>query len=265
MNFHLEGQLVEIVIPFTDVNGQAVTPTNITAALYDGEDSLIMSFGSVVFDPLEVETKLVIYSSLNMLQGDEPQEVRRLEVKITHAGGSFVRSHSYAIEAEQSLRIMQNSFMTYETALMQSRSFVNMTAFASDTEQRQRAALVEAFRRITKLSLVYSIVDAENVVQETYRLGAATWHYINADAFQTQFPSHFKRALRSAQLAEADELLQGNVISKKHAQGIVSETIGESSVTLRAGFSGVGSTIISAAALTHLSGYIDRTVKIGRA
>ena len=265
MNFHLEGQLVEIVIPFTDVNGQAVTPTDITATLYDGEDNLIMSFGAVVFDPAEVETKLVIYSSLNTLQGDELQEVRRLEVKITHAGGSFTRSHSYAIEAEQSLRIMQNSFMTYETALMQSQSFVNMTAFASDTEVRQRAALVEAFRRITKLSMVYSILDPENVVQDTYRLGVSTWHYINADAFQTQFPSHFKRALRAAQLAEADELLQGNVVAKKHAQGIVSETIGESSVTLRAGFSGVGSTGIGAAALAHLSGYIDRTVKIGRA
>lgn len=265
MNFHLEGQIVEIVIPFTDRDGRAVVPTSIDAALYDGEDTLIMSYGDITFDPSEVEAKVVLLGAVNRLHGDETQEVRRLEVRISHAGGSFVVSHAYAIEAEQSLRIMQNSFMTYDTAVMMSQGFVNLTAFQTSTEARQKAALVEAFRRITNLSMIYAITDADNQIVDQHRIGVASWPFVTADVFQTQFPSHFKRALRAAQLAEADDLLQGKVIAHKQAQGIASETIGESSVTFREGFGASTTTTLAATALAHLSGYIDRTVKIGRA
>lgn len=264
MNFYLETQIVEIVVPFQTANGEAVVPTDISAVLYDGEEQMLMDFGTIVFDPAEVEAKVVIPGAANTLQGDDLQEVRRLSVTITHAGGTFSRSHAYAIEAEQSLQIMRNSFMTFETAQMTSRQFVNLTTFGAATEERQRTALVEAFRRITSLAMIYNIVDVDGNVESEHRIDSSSWHYIDADAFQTAFPSHFKRALRAAQLAEADELLQGNVVAKKHAQGIASETIGESSVTLRAGFSGGGSSGIGSTALALLSGYIDSSVIISR-
>jgi hypothetical protein len=265
MNFHPENQIVEIVVPFQDLNGAAIVPTDITAALYNGEDGLVMSFGAVAFDPLGVETRIILPGALNALEGDELQEVRRLDVRITHAAGTVLRSHVYAIEAEQSLQIMRNSFMTFGTAQMMASQLVNLVAFNAETEARQRAALVEAYRRLTNLAMIYAIVDADGRTTSEHRLTPLTWHYIDADAFQTGFPSHFKRALRAAQLAEADELLQGNVIAQKHAQGIASETIGESSVTLRAGFTGASDAGISASALALLSGYIDRSISIGRA
>lgn len=264
MNFHLEGQIVEIVIPFKDLDGNAIVPTDITAALYNGEDRLLMSFGSIYFDPAEVEAKIVLFSSLNLLEGDELQEVRRLEVQMTHADGIARRSHSYVIEAEQSLQIMRNSFMTYDTALMMSSGFVNLTAFVGDTDERRKAGLVEAYRRITSLAMIYNVLDQMGKSEGEHRIAAGTWHYLTAEDFQ-KMPSHFKRSLRSAQLAEADEILQGNVVARKHAQGIASETIGESSVTLRAGFAGSGGNSLSSAALAHLSGYLDSTVHIGRA
>lgn len=265
MNFYLETQIVEIKVPFTDASGAAIVPTDITAALYDGEDMLLMSFGSVVFDPAGVEVPVVIHGALNTLQGEELQEVRRLEVKLTHAAGTVIKSHAYAIEAEQSLQIMRNSFMTYDTALLTARQFVNLTAFSGDLEARQKAALVEAFRRICNLSMLYTVSDVDGQIVSTHKVAAANWHLVDADVFQTQFPTHFKRALRAAQLAEADELLQGNVVARKQQQGIASETIGESSVTFRDGFGGSGSGGIGATALALLSGYLDRSVRIGRA
>ena len=265
MNFYLETQIVEIRVPFTDVNGAAIVPTDITAALYDGEDTLLMSFGSIAFDPAEVEVPVVLHGSLNTLYGEELEEVRRLEVKLTHAGGAVIKKHVYAIEAEQSLQIMRNSFMTYETALLTARQFVNLVAFSGDTEARQKAALVEAFRRICTLSMRYTITDMDGKLETSHKIAASTWDLVDADAFQTQLPTHFKRALRAAQLAEADDLLQGNVVARKQAQGIASETIGESSVTFRNGFGGQGSSGIGATALALLSGYLDRSVQIGRA
>jgi hypothetical protein len=264
MNFYPEMQIVEIVIPFSDPNGAMITPTSVSAILFDGEDFPVLDFGSIAFDPLETDAKLIVPSIANALRGDELQEVRRLEVRISYQGGFFKTSQSYVIEAQQSLQIMRNSFMTYDTALMMSSQFVNLTTFVNSSDDRRRAALSEAFHRITDLPMIYTITDSVNLVERPTRISRSIWKYISADAFQTQFPSHFKRALRAAQLAEADDLLQGNVISRKHAQGIATETIGESSVTLRPGFGSGITEGIGTAALTLLSGYIDRTMKVGR-
>jgi hypothetical protein len=274
MNFYPETQIVEILVPFTDASGQSIVPTAITAVLWDGEDQMLLDFGSVVFDSAGVEAKIIVPAIANTLQGDELQEVRRLEVTLAHASGSAKTSKSYVIEAEQSLQIMRNSFMTYDTALMTSTQFVNLTAFVTAPDERRRAALVEAFHRITDLPMIYSVsslpvaqdvTTSDGLAERVYKVSRATWRHIDADAFQTQFPSHFKRALRAAQLAEADDLLQGNVIARKHAQGIATETIGESSVSLRQGFGSGVSAGIGTAALALLSGYIDRTMKVGRA
>lgn len=274
MNFYPETQIVEIVVPFKDLSGQTIVPTEITAVLFDGEDQMLLDFGSVVFDGAGVEAKVIVPAIANTLQGDDLQEVRRLEITVTHAAGSFKTSQSYVIEAEQSLQIMRNSFMTYDTALMLSSQFVNLTAFVNAPDDRRRAALVEAFHRIIDLPMIYSVstvpvaqdvTTSDGIEERVYKISRATWKHIDADAFQTQFPSHFKRALRAAQIAEADDLLQGNVIARKHAQGIATETIGESSVTLRQGFGSGVTASIGTAALTLLSGYIDRTMKIGRA
>lgn len=265
MNFYPETQIVEIKVPFVTPGGAAISPTNITARLYDGEDVLLADFGSVPFDGAGVEASVVIVGSLNTLQGEDLEEIRRLEVMVSHAGGLFTLRHVWAIEAEQSLQIMRNSFMTHETALLSARSFVNLNAFTGSTPDRQKAALIEAYRRICNLSLAYRVVEEDQRTESTFRIPSMMWSEVSADAFQTQFPRHFRQALRAAQLAEADDLLQGNVVTRKQQQGIASETIGESSMTFQRGFSKWGSFSVGATALAHLSGYIDRSVHIGRA
>jgi hypothetical protein len=264
MNLHPENQSVEIAIPFQDRDGAPVKPTEISARLFDGEDTFIAPLNGLAFDPVGVEVRITIPARLNELHGDELQEVRVLKVLITHEAGTVEVTHVYGIEAEQPLQIMENSFMTYETALMTGAGFVNLVSFNSDTDQRRRAALVEAYRRITSLAMIFSVINNQGKSEGDYRISPATWHYVTPENFAS-FPSHFRRALRHAQVAEADEILQGNVVARKHAQGIASETIGESSVTLREGFAGSGSTGLSAACTTILSGYLDTTIVMGRA
>jgi hypothetical protein len=264
MNHYPEMQIVEIIIPYTDPNGAQIVPTEISVVLLDGEDVPVLDFGLITFNPSAASASVIVPSIANALRDDELQEVRRLDIRIAHTGGFFRTSQSYVIEAQQSLQIMRNSFMTYETARMLAGQFVNLTTFTNSSDDRQRAALSEAYFRITDLPMIYSITDTPDVVGRSYRISRSVWKTISADAFRTQFPTHFKRALRAAQLAEADDLLQGNVISKKHAQGIATETIGESSVTLRPGFASGITEGIGTAALTLLSGYIDRTMRVGR-
>jgi hypothetical protein len=264
MNFYPETQIVEVVLPFVDSNGNAINPAEISAHLYDGEDEVLMVYDAVPFDPVGVEAKLVIHSALNTLRGDELSEIRRVEFKVAHAGGKFTVSKTYVVEAEQSLQIMRNSFMTYDTAILTSSGLVNVSAFNGAPDDRKKAALVEAFRRICGLSMVYSILNADGVACATHKISADVWDLITKDTFITQFPSAFRRALRHAQIAEADELLQGNVLTRKLAQGIASETIGESSVTFRDGIGSGAGAGVSPITLSILSGFIDRTIVIGR-
>lgn len=263
MQFYPEGQIIEITVPFTK-DGARYAPTDVSIAIYDGEDEVIMAPGPIAFDSGSEAVVVQVPAAVNNLQGEDLQEIRRLEAVVTHDAGVFVVSHFWGIEHEQRLQTLKNSFMSYETALMEARGFTNLTSFGAETKDRQIAALSEAFRRITDLSLIYEVANDAGRIERRDYLNAVTWPSVTREMFLA-FPTHFRRALRAAQLAEADELLQGNVIARKHAQGIVSETIGESSVTLRAGFSGQGSSTVGTTALALLSGYIDNTVKIGRA
>lgn len=263
MNFYIEGKIVNIVIPFKDHNGNGVIPTAMSAVLYDGENVVIETFATIAFDVSQTSTTLVIPGVLNMLSDDE-EEVRRLVVKVTHTDGEFSVSKAYAIEPEQSLRVMVNSFMTKETANMMASRSVSLTTLVNETDTRKVFALVEAYNRITLHSMNVKWTDDLGKVTGEALITSDTWVHLTQENFM-EFPVHFRKALRSAQLAEADELLQGNVIARKHAQGIVSETIGESSVTLREGFVGIGSSSLSAAAMSILSGYLTSSISLGRA
>lgn len=262
MNFHLEGQIVQVVVPLTDQAGVQVTPSLVRAKLYDGEGVLISDLGSITFTAGAATTTVTVLGALNTLLSGEPKEARRLDVEITHPAGLSLKTLRYGIEDEQSLILMKNSFQSFENALLIASDYVNLTAFNTATEARQKASLVEAFRRISSLAMIYVTKDVDGSVTGTYELLAGDWEEVNGDVFKTQFPTHFQRALRHAQVLEANELLQGNVLARKHAQGIATETIGESSVTLRPGF---GIQSISSAARAILSGYINDTVRIERA
>jgi hypothetical protein len=265
MDFLLEDQMIEITIPFTDRAGNAVTPTSVTATLFDGEDFPLVVYDPIAFSGGATSATVVVLGQFNRLQGEDLAEARRLESVVTHPGGVERKVFAYGVEAEKSLVVMRNSFQTYEMALVVARSRVNIETFESASEDRRKAALQEAYTRICGLPMIYSIVDADGNLEAENEIYMDTWQFIDADAFLTSFPSHFRKALRMAQVVEADELLQGNIVARKHAQGIASETIGESSVTLRSGFSGSTDVGVSAATMSILNGYINRIVKIGRA
>ena len=265
MNFHLEGQTVNVVVPFQNEAGAAIIPTAITARLFDGNSDLLMDLGAVSFNPAQSSTTVVVLGALNMISGDEAREARRLEVSITHAAGVTKKHLTYGVEYERSLTIMVNSFQTHETALVRASELVNLTRLTAATEERQKAALAEAFAIITGFNMVYEIRSDESpyrVISE-HVLDADGWAAVTADVFKTQLPSAFKRALTRAQLFQADELLQGSAVLDKRRQGIVTETIAESSTTFSSAYSGM--TVLGERARHELAAYMRSSYKIARA
>lgn len=271
MKFYPEDYSVEVVIGFTDLNNQPVIPTGVSAVLFDGEDQEMVDFGSLPFDPAGGSKAIIIPAAFNRLVDGELRSARILRVAIETAAGSIRRSHSYVIEAEQRLVIMTNTFQTYEAAEIRALDYPMSSGWNTASEDQRKAALVEAFRRLTNIPMKYETLSATERLSGYNRLGVKDLSYISyiprdgwlelTSELFLDLPAHFRQALRTSQFVEANELLTGDNVQKKHRAGIISETIGESSVTLRGGRVDYG---LSSQTLQTLTGYIDFDMRIVR-
>lgn len=273
MKFYPEDYIVEVIVSFTDLNGAAVTPTAVSAVLTDGDDAEVVDFGSLPFDAAEGQKLISISKEFNRLAEGETRAARILRVAIETEQGTIPRSFSYAIEAEQRLVPLTNTFTTLEAAEFMALDTPNNSGWKAASEDQRLAALVEAFRRLTQIPMKYptyqsggfmadyDTVAPRDIAEETI-IERDQWDEITQDIYDAKFPAHFKKALRRAQFIEANELLQGDNVAKKHRAGIVTETIGESSVTLRAGRVDYG---VSSETLKALVGYIHFNMRIRRA
>lgn len=267
MKFYPEEYNVAVTFPFTDLNNEDVVPTAVNAKLYDGDDQVLLDMPNLPFDPDTGFKEVVIPAALNVLGVGELSAGRILRVGLVTDKGTIRRSFSYIIEGEIRLALMNNSFQTLESAEMLARDMVNLTGWSGASDEQRYVALIEAYNRLTRIPMKFKTADTENLrdrseifAEETVVLRSA-WPTVTEDEF-LEWPAYFRKALRLAQLAEANELLEGDPIAKKHRAGILSETVGESSMMLRAGKVEHG---VSSATLQHLTGHIFYNYRIVRA
>jgi hypothetical protein len=272
LKFYPEDYIVEVVVKFTDLNGAAVTPTAVSAVLYDGNDTEVVDFGSLPFDASEGQKSISIPKEFNRLADGENRAARILRVGIETEQGTIPRSFSYAIESDQRLVLLTNTFVTLEAAEFMALDTPNVTGWNVASDDQKLAALTEAYRRLTRIPMrfptyapgtgfdSFNTIAPRELLEETV-IERDMWDDITGEQFN-DFPIAFKKAVRRAQFVEANELLQGDNVAKKHRQGIVTETIGESSVTLRDGRIDYG---IGSETLKALTGYIYFNMRIRRA
>ncbi|SCW95643.1 hypothetical protein [Ancylobacter rudongensis] len=266
MNVYPEDYEVRLTVAFTDLNGAPVLPSAIRAALYDGEDRLLVDFGDLPFDTELGHKEIVIPAAFNALSAGELSSPRILRVQIVTAAGIIRRPFSYLIEGEFRLALLENTFITYEAAELLARDMADTSAWDNAEPDRRQAALIEAFRRLSAIPLRFAHEDEHGRIideEETILISGA-WDNISEEEY-FGFPARFRRLLRTAQLVEAIELLAGDTTARKHRAGIVSETIGESSVRLQPGAGGAVDYGVSAQTLSHLKGYVYYSSRIFRA
>lgn len=259
MRFYPQGSAVPFSIAHVNDMGDAIDPDNVVVELRDGGGNRLALLEADVSG--DASTGMVP-GTFNDADPSGDVAVRVIVARMTGTDGVVVeRSVVYGVEPSEVLRVCVNSFQTLPQAQVEGVRLVNLVAFNSEeSELRQSAALAEAYERIITRRLTYAVTVGGR--EHWHRLNADSWAEMTEDAFNTQLPSALRRALRHAQLVEADEILQGNVMARKHAAGIQHETIGESSVTLRAGVGSVGG--MSSFASKILAPFLDNTVRIGR-
>lgn len=120
------------------------------------------------------------------------------------------------------LTVGENSYQTDAEQLALQEELFGLNSFKAGTVPEQTAALINAYH------LINTMVFADSR-GEYYDLGA-----LGPTGLATLEPA-FLKALRMAQLIEANEMMDANSIHYKRLDGLMSETIGESSMMFRPG------------------------------
>jgi hypothetical protein len=275
MKLYPENYDVVITVMFSDGNGMAVAVSQVTAVVYDGDDQQLSDLGSIPLDAGLSAVNIIIPAADNVLGEGETAAARILRVELTTATGILRQSFSYIIEAESRLELLNNTFISLESAEVMARDMPSLKAWATDDDDKKAAALINAFARLSRVQLRYA---KDHLTQEggtTSRpwppgrdlcdqdvvIRPGEWAKKTKEEFLAM-PPVFRKAVRSAQLIEANDILTDDPIASRHRAGVISETIGESSVMLRGGRLELG---VSLDALRALTGFVYYNIRTARA
>lgn len=229
---------VVLTFAFVDFNGDPVVPVALAVSVRDADGLAIYSTALSAPGVDDTEVDVIIPGSANVL-GAEPMTSRTVELQMTIAGGGVIPiRETYLIRGEGALDVPSTSFMTYGRAVVAAASVPSILSWNLASETDRISALLLAYTRLTRYT--YNVwraqdFDAQNTIQsyETV-IAPRMWTIMTLAEFESLAP-HFKVALRAAQVCEANEILSGDVIGGRRRAGVLSETIGESSMMFRSG------------------------------
>lgn len=285
MNNYPSGAAVTVTIPFVDLNGAAVAPTALSYVVLDELENIVQTSQSLALTTGETSATITIPGSANMLpppyqpmSDDAPygtpvtpvSALREVQLSMTTPGGVIVAKTQYILRAgDAQLILMQNSFQTYNLALLTADAEVNLYAWQNATEQQRINALAQAWVALTKLGYFVRWPrdpDAQNYLNwyesRNEVIIPRLWTVMSVQRWYNYYPEIFRQAMRRAQVVEADQLLYNDPILAKRLSGIFSEKVGESSTMFRS--SNALNLGISRQTLACVQNYVDIRMQVHR-
>lgn len=205
---------------------------------------------TVVVDQVVGPTETV--ATFNLAPGDLSgiRSVFRLNYTLHTAGGDTSFYLNFIGESEDPLVVGENSYQDYFSALLIAEDVALVDAFKGASKSDQVSALINAYHVINTMTFI-------DKYAEYYDLGILT------EAELLAMEAAFLRALKIAQVVEASEMLDRNSLHYKRLDGLMSETIGESSMMFRPG--NVNNYPITRRSLNFLRNYILLRARLYRA
>ncbi|CAG9228842.1 hypothetical protein [Burkholderia vietnamiensis] len=261
MNVYLAASDVTLTIPFVDSLGNPVTPTAVSYRVLDEEGSALVDSTSLAFDSLVGSVVVTVPAALNALPSGKVRALRQVELLMDTAAGRVFTEAQFVIEGTELLVPGTNSFQTLNKAELVALDIPGLTAWSQASRADRIAAMIQARNNIGQMQYRYRWSENwQNFIFPEFGI------YSIVQFTQEQYlslPIDFRVACERAQIMEADDLLGGDPVLAKRAQGIVSETIGDSTTA----FSAVRPSrqLICDRAMKELARYVVKRTRLTRA
>ena len=253
---------VRVTVPFVDLNGDPVTPTAVSVIVRDADGEQIGAGFDATFAAGDTETEVAIEASYNVSPG-----VRLVDVTLVTVDGQFPARIAYAVRGQELLTVPATSFQTAEEADLLATTLPNLGNWAGASPDLRRAALAQAYRNLVRLAYrIRPVGDWDDQVMFDFGNGDILvqprfWPVMTSEEWK-KLPERFRLAMCRAQIVEANELLSTSGVADRRRSGLLSETIGESSMMFRSGKPlDLG---IAGAALKEMTGFLDLRMTITR-
>lgn len=215
---------VTIEVPY-EYGGTALSLTGFEYEVLDAAGTAVVARqADPDFTTAGSSSTLIIPASANA--STAKRDARLLNCYLINASGEYVVSQAYILKGNMLvLTPLTDSFMTYpQSVMVRAQMAEPQEYFDLLSDELKSIALEEAFNRISRLK---------------FKVGTTTILAIKGyspTAFNALDPD-FLLDLRKAQIAEANVIVENSPIRDKIRSGIISETIGESSMFFKqAGF-----------------------------
>ena len=168
---------------------------------------------------------------------------------LSTAVNDYTYTFNFLVAPSDTLTVGVNSYQNYLTALLTAEELSGVDSFKEADKAGQQSAMAHAYNVLN--TLVY--VDRYG---EYYDLSALD------DTALAALEPGFLKALKIAQVIEANEMLNPNSVYTKRQDGLMSETIGESSMMFRPG--NINNYPVTRRSLMFLRNYILIRAKLER-
>lgn len=255
-----------------NVAAELGTITALSYRVTDENDVEIVAKTALPLSALESGVATVtVAAEFNGLVG-MPVGYRNVELYVTGANGSSRASVGYIVEGENPLVEPLNSFVGLSAAEFLAAQFTDLLGWDNASRDQRINALIRAANALRHMTFSIPRSDDQEdevfttVVPEHYESSEYSKFFsidsLSADEY-ARLPVRFKTALKRAQVIEANFLLGGDPIEQVRSQGLMSQTVGESSQFYRA--TKPLELAISRRAIAELRGYVVYSLRRGRA
>lgn len=237
INQRSAGSASSFCIAVTTEDGIAVAPVSAVWTVRD-EDGLDVASGTATVNGTSVE--FTIPAQNMVLPAGVSAGGRELEITAQTGTDSIIIQEFFLIVARQPLVRFRNTLVTYTEALAIRHGFGPVLAGWDGADDAMRiSALINAFDSLARVTYAVSSLREGTSSKDYAAYGTGSDEIfdmrraVRIDAIdQARFadlPERFCKAIRRAQMIEADVILGGDEVARVREAGIISETIGESS------------------------------------
>lgn len=233
------GQIARFTMSLHDSAGNDYGATAAAWELFD-EDAVSLATGIVDLTGAVAAVTFSVPAAELTLAAGVPHAGREIVLTLTTPDGEIEVRDYFVLAASAPLVRFGNSILSYPGALAVREGFgPSLPAWDGATDQQRIGALIHAHANIARIA--FTVPFDRGARQDTdfaaYGTGddfvwdrsrRVSLNSMTAERW-AQLPKTFTDAVSRATVVEADTLLGGDSIGDKRRDGIISETIGESS------------------------------------